>query len=441
MGDMAAVLEPMDSGAEISTGAEASTQPDMGQQAHEEDYYSSKSSKDFSQWLKGLRDADPNNAKWARLAKDSYGRDFALKQLDPKGVDGVRERYALMDSVTYDAPDGSQLKGADAINALQDFARESAQIDEMIASGDPKVLEAFGEDFNDGLAKLAPALLDRVAQANPDAYQEAMTPHVVRALLSGPALQTHNTLVDLLNEKPPAWLPQDKLALFEQERMGKIRDALVGNGKWLNEQIQKAEGKLQANGQPQKQAQTQVDPNKQAEAKLQEHHWKTNIAPGLDKHAETSFNDLFRPFQSRLKLNPEAANAMKADFVASVVKKAAQNPAYMNQINRYHSQRNPDPAQVLNYAKIEFDKHAKSVLQSLVTQRYGAFLNGKPKTATVNQSGNGSTANKGPVGPKEYVVTVKPRSEDVDFKNRRFPELRAQNKFPMKNGRIAVWQH
>ena len=95
-----AVLEPVDSGFEAEVGtpdgessAELSAQTPDSQQATPDDPYSSKSSKEYSAWLKGLKDADPEvNGKFARLSKDNHARLYQLQQMEPRGLDGVRGR-------------------------------------------------------------------------------------------------------------------------------------------------------------------------------------------------------------------------------------------------------------------------------------------------------------------------------------------------------------
>ena len=73
-------------GAEQNEGGE-------GQRTERDDPYSSKASREYSQWLKGLRDSgDPQAAKFARLAKDNHGEMFALRQLEKQGLNGVRLR-------------------------------------------------------------------------------------------------------------------------------------------------------------------------------------------------------------------------------------------------------------------------------------------------------------------------------------------------------------
>ncbi len=369
-------------GAEQNEGGE-------GQRTEQDDPYSSKASREYSQWLKSLRDSgDPQSAKFARLAKDNHGQMFALRQLEKQGLEGVREKYAILDSVIHSDPERGELHGAEAIAALQDSVREMAEVDELLAAGDPKALEALGEDFNEGLAKLAPSILDRVRDSDPEAYAAAVLPHFVQALASSELVSNFNWLVDVLNQAPPQWLTAEQKTAWAADQQQKVI-ALAGNmGKWLNAQAANA-AKLAKPGEGGDKTATRratgkdslSDREAQFNQREQEAHWNTNIAPKLDQHASTKFSELFRPYAKRLNLDAPTANALKMEFSKRVAQTAAKDPAYIGQIKRYRGMRNPDPSTVLNFTKVNFDKHARTVMESLVNERYKPFLTGRPRTA------------------------------------------------------------
>lgn len=434
----------------VDTGGEG-TEPEGGAEpaAQPEDPYSSKASREYSQWLKGLRDSgDPAAAKFARLAKNNHGEMFALRQLEKAGIDGVREKYALLDSVIHNDPERGELKGADAIAALQDSVRSYAELDEQIAAGDPKALESLGEEFNGGLAKLAPAILDRIASSDPEAYAAAVLPHFVKALAGSELVSSFNGLVDVLNEAPPGWLTSEQKTAWAADQQKKVI-ALAGRmGGWLNAQADKA-GKL-PQGAPQNGTGPKRDPLSEREAAFnkreQEAHWNTNISPKLDEHAGKSFAQLFQPYAKRLNLDANTTNALKLEFSKRVATEAAKqvrdpktgklvdNP-YIEQIRRYRAAKNPDPNTVLNYAKVNFDKHAKTTMEALVNERYKPFLNGRPKGAQPGNT-NGS-GNRGPAPvPAKGVQIVSVRPANVDLKRTPIDWIH-QKKYYTTDGKIV----
>ena len=412
-----------------------------GQRAEQDDPYSSKASREYSQWLKGLRDSgDPQSAKFARLAKDNHGQMFALRQLEKQGLEGVREKYAILDSVIHSDPERGELHGAEAIAALQDSVREMAEVDELLAAGDPKALEALGADFNEGLAKLAPSILDRVRESDPEAYAAAVLPHFVQALASSELVSNFNGLVDVLNQAPPAWLTAEQKTAWAADQQQKVI-ALAGNmGKWLNAQAANAaklakpgEGGDKSGARRATGKDSLSDREAQFNQREQEAHWNTNIAPKLDQHAALKFSELFRPYAKRLNLDAPTANALKMEFSKRVAQTAAKDPAYIGQIKRYRGMRNPDPANVLNFTHVNFDKHARTVMESLVNERYKPFLTGRPRTAETS-----STAGRGAPPPAKGVQIVTQKPANIDYKRTTVDMIHAKTYWTTDGKRVQV---
>ena len=409
-----------------------------GQQQTEYDPFESKSARELSAWLKAKRDSgDPLDAKAAKALKDIFGQSYAFKKEFPEGLDSARSVKALVDSVIHQGPDGQELKGAEAIAALQDSVREYAQIDEQLAQGDPAVLDTLGEEFNGGLAKLAPLILDRVAQSDPEAYAAAVLPHFVRALAGSELVSSFNGLVDVLNEAPPAWLTPDQKTAWGRDQMQKVIALAGGMGKWLNAQADKAKALPQGNGNGARSVAKKDSVSEERasfEKERQDHHWNTNISPRLDQHADAQFRALFAPYAKRLNLDVPTTTALKMEFARRVASTAAKDAAYIGQIGRYRAMKNPDPATVLNYAKVHFDKHAKTVLESLVNERYKPFLNQKPRggqPGNQNGAGNGAAPAKG-----IQIVAVKPSPGTYDPRKGTLEDL--HNKiYYLNNGKVV----
>jgi hypothetical protein len=424
-----AVEQPVESVEQPSDGHVESTSTE------EADPYTPKESKAYVDYLKSLRDSgDPQAAKYARLAKDNHSHMYQLKQLEPSGLNGVKEKYALLDSVTH-----GELKGVEAIGAIQDQLATVAAFDERVTQGDLGALDDLSEEMQQGVMKMVPGLLDRMAEQAPEEYGKAILPHLYNSLISSPLASHFNGLIDALQEKPPSWLPEDRKPAWAADQMQRITGRVSSMYQWFETQRKAVEDAKQPQSVPRGTNGAAKQPTEadKANQELQQAHWTTKIQPGLDKHAESRFSELFRPYSQRLKLDQNASADLKQAFTQGVVRKAMANPVYKSQIERYHGQRNPDPATVVNLAKVEFDKHAKSVLESLVKQRYNSFLNGKGKP-TPPAGQNGAAKPAGPVGVKEFVVSVRPQDSDINFKHPDFPAMRAQGKFPLRDGRVAV---
>ena len=426
------VVDQVDTGVDTAVDtAGQETQTDKT----EDDPYSSKASREYSQWLKEMREAakdDPRAAKFLRLSKDNHARLYQLQQTEARGLDGIRETYATVNSVVHQGEDGQELRGTAAIAAIQDELRNVQETDTRLLAGDADALKDLGEKFtNEALPKLAGPILEMVRQSNPEAYAAAVLPHFVEALRSSELVANHNSIVDILNERPPEWLPKEREAAWWADRDRRLGEKIGANSIWLNSQAKKA-GEL-----PKQQAQSTAKPEVSELDTLRKEqetqHWNTNITPKLDQHADKTFNDLLRPYEKRLRLSDAAKADLKSAFVAGVVKKAGANPVYASQIKRYHSQAKPDPNTVVNFAKVEFDKHSKNVMQNLIDTRYKSFLTGKPQVQ--QQAANGTK--RPPVAPGVQIVTVKPAN--IDHKNTPLEWLH-QKKYRLTDGKIVQLQ-
>lgn len=431
------VIDQVDELGQDSDSSNDSTQ-DTTVDVKADDPYSSKSSREYSQWLKALREEkanDPTSAKFARLSKDNHARLYQLQQMEPRGIDGVRETYALLDSVMH-----GELKGRDAIGALQDELRGVQEIDERLFSGDAGALKEMGEEFmQQALPKLAGPILDMVRDTNPEAYSAAVLPHLVGALLAtsqepGGLINSFNGLVDVLNEAPPKWLTPDQKTQWTEDRINRVMGLAGKMGQWFNAQQAKAGELPKTNGQNPVKPSDKPSELDTLRKEQETQHWNTNITPKLDQHADSRFSEQFRAYDKRLRLDANAKADLKSAFIQGIIKKANANSVYASQIKRYHSQSKPDANTVLNFAKVEFDKHAKTVMEGLVNQRYKPFLAG-PQKQQIQQVINGQK--KGPVAPGVQIVTQKPKN--IDFKNTPL-EMLHQKIYKTLDGKTVKWQ-
>jgi len=423
-------LEVQDAPEEVE-GAESPETPESEQQT------GNKLSREYSQWIKnGMDPSHPNAQRFGRMAKDDHARGYALAQIDPRGIDGIRELKAQIDAVEH-----GELRGVQAIQAIQDTLNEVSALDERIVQGDFGVIESFGPEMQAGILKMVPNFLEMQQKSDPEGYAKTLLPHFVSALRESPMVQSFNSLVDALQEAPPQGMPAEAQKWFEQQRWQKASTHINSIAEWLNTQDKQAKA-LQNGNTPQgakPQAPSVQDERTKLDQERQKLHYETNVTPQTNKYADTQFKDLLKPYDSRLKLNDTAKGRLAQDFVSAVIKKANANPVYRSQMDRFYKSRNPDPKQVVNLFKVEFDKHAKSVMKDLVTERYGNFLNarGSQQPAARPAPANGA---KGPVAAREYVVSSRPSSNDIDHQHPKYMELYAQRKYPMKDGRIAVWR-
>jgi hypothetical protein len=402
----------------IETEGTESTEQTEQQSTESDSPYTTKFSREMRAALKAWEAANPDQARYAKQARDNHARLFALTQLEPKGIDGVREKYALLDSLAI-----GDSKGIEAVTAMQEQLAGVEEVDSLLAAGDPRAFEALGEDFNQGLAKLAPAYLDRVRQTDPAAYEAAILPHFVSQLANSDLVKEYNALVDVLNA-------QDDPRLDDATKMKFAISQLSKMGQWMNGLAGKVgEIKPTANTQQSEFEQQRTE----FEREKQQMHWDTRIKPLAVQHENQTFNALFEPYQKRLRLDEGAKADLLQAFKAGLNRVGSADKEYLRQMKIYQGQRNPDPVAVANYVKNAINKHSKAVIESLVKARYSPFLNGKPKTAPVTANGTKPAA---PVAPNVEIRTVKPPMDEIDHRNTPVEWL-AMKKYRLYSGKIV----
>lgn len=383
-------IEPEGTETEVTTETQT-TEP--------ESPYTTKFSREMRAALKQWETANPESARYAKQARDNHARLFALTQLEPKGIDGVREKYALLDSLAV-----GDSKGLEAVTAMQEQLRSIEETDSLLANGDPRAFDALGEDFNKGLAKLAPAYLDRIQKADPAAYEAAILPHFVSTLANSDLVKEYNALVDVLNTQgDPRFDDKTKMqfAISQLAKMGGWLNGLAGKAGELKPQQTSGRDELE-------QQRTEI------ENERQKMHWDANIKPAAAQHENQTFNTLFEPYQKRLRLDEGAKNDLMQAFKRELNRIGSADQAYMRQMAIFRGQKNPDPTSVANVVKNAINKHSKPVMESLIKARYSPFLNAAPKPkAQVN--GNGKP--QPPAGPNVQVVSVKPAMSEIDHRN------------------------
>jgi hypothetical protein len=380
--------------------AETPEAPEQATTDEADNPYTTKFSRDYRAFLNTLKTTNPEAAKFVKQAKDDYARLYELKRIEGRGIDGIRERYATLDGLSH-----GELKGVEALTAIQDRVREAEEVDSYILNGDPKAFAGMGPEFDAGLAKLAPAYLDRLAK-NPEAFQAAILPHVVGQLQQSPVLEQFNYLVDVLNGKYGR--------LDDATKLERTYDALRQMGEGFNGLGQKAQqAKLPAAADP-KASEFEQERTK-FEQERQTHHWQTKIEPLVDSQRQKLFNQFFDPYQKRLKLNDTGTKALATSFRQGIIDAARNDKDFQRQYKAFKSQKSPDPTTVSNYVNAWMGQRAKAIVDAQVSERYGNFLNAKPKAVPIQQ--RPGTANRGPVAPNVEVRSVKPPMEEIDHRN------------------------
>ena len=192
--------------------------------------------KEYSNWIKSLKE-DGEAGKHFKRIKGDHERLQSLLRLEPKGIDGVRSRYDTLNQIAH-----GDKTGMDAVTSIQEALAESQTMLDAIAQGD---IKSLADDQRDGILRMAPSLLDHLADTTPDAYTALLAPHFWQAIESSPLAGYYSGMVDVLNEKPPAYLTKEQIPQWTIEHVGRIGNMVRGMGQWFTELQKRAEGTQQ----------------------------------------------------------------------------------------------------------------------------------------------------------------------------------------------------
>lgn len=383
--------------------------------------------KEYSNWLKGLKE-DGDAGKFYKRLKGDHERLQELRRIDPKGLDGVRSRYETLNGIAH-----GDKTGIEAVQSIQEALAESQTMLDALAQGD---ISQLPEEHQDGVLRMAPSIIDHLADTNPEAYAALLTPHFWQAIESSPLAQYYSGMVEVLNEKPPEWLTKEQLPQWTLDHVGRITNMARGMGQWFTDLQKKAQGA--ADGKQATTTGTTAEKNTSGNPQF----WQQSVYPQTNAHAEETFGKELRPWAEKLakagiRLSDAKKQALAQEMVQSVSSLAAKNQNYMAQMKRFNSQRSPDAASVISTFKSEFNRHAKSVLEGLIRRDYGQILEKGTKTVTKPATPGAKTVTSAQPGVK--MVSIKPSRDRIDFQ-RTPTDWIYQNKWRMKDGSVVQYR-
>jgi hypothetical protein len=383
----------MDVGLDLDTGSGDQVTETTAAETPDPQETANKFSKEYRDYLRGIRDSqakeNPNVLKYVKTAYDSYGRMEALRQLDPKGIDGVRETYSLIQAAG----------GPQAITEMQQKISESEAQNALIASGDPKAFDALGEDFNEGLAKLAPHYLDRLMKISPEAYSNALLPHLMTSLTRSELVPVLDAMIEDIQNS----------GYDEKTKLARLSQHLTKASQWFNQQQQRA-GQLKQAPAADPNADKFQQERSEFEKQKTEHFWSTQVSPDVARFENDTLERLFKPYQDRLKLNDQAKAALFSDFKRGLSEAGQKDENYKRQMGLYRASKTPDAQAIKSFVQTNISKYAKQVVDAATSSRYGNYLNARPGPRPGQARAAASSGASAPT-----IVMTKPSTTEIDW--------------------------
>jgi hypothetical protein len=352
--------------------------------------------------VRKLSEEHPEQAKLLKqLADEHFKTESTYKKLfaTPEEATTAKE---LIDAVG----------GVDGVRGLQERVGAYDANDELLNVGDPKILDDLFKQFPDGIAKLAPSYLDKLATSNPQVFNETMAPYVL-GLLSQNGVINH--VKSMLNETDASRLPSmvNQLATWLDNQIKGVNSLKTtpqgGNGK---------ADPLEAERAAIREERHQIFLNKAQDAGM------AKIAP--------VFNSIIAQQTKNFKLSESQVEHYKTTLDAKVWKNLNANPNYDKQLKIRLSNKNVTPESIAEYQAQEFNRVAKELAFDTAKNIFGS-----PKNVTSTKKAVATspvTAGKTIMlakEPSDKLIDWSKPSAEIDFIN---------NTATLKDGRKVQWR-
>ena len=336
--------------------------------------------------LKAIRDAvkafeaaNPELGKHLKTLLDNEGRIRAYQETYPD-VETARTVKAAIDAL-------GGMDGVTELSALKDHVDD---INAKWDAGDPAALETLFEDGGEGAVKILPHYMNRAEKANPQAFGEAVRPHLVRSLQASNFEGVLSALMKETADKPAA---KD------------IVDSIVG---WYNDQKRLSEkSNLDALAPEREKLDKQRGELSQKEYKLFESEVGREVTP----HIHKTFSDNMKSYLAN-DTRPLAAKQDIARAWLSEMGKAMEKD--QKQIAQMLKSKSRNKDGIVNFAKTRVNAVAKQVTDEIV-KRYG-LKPGKAATQPAAKPGEEPPLTGNGSSPKTPIrVKDRPSDDSIDW--------------------------
>ena len=315
---------------------------------------------EWSKAMKELRELYPDKADMLTKLRDNWGRYGAVSELAPKGVEEIRGWKSTVDA----------LGGPEAAAELMQRAANMDEVDSKIEAGDYSVVGELPESLQKGFYQMIPDALADLSEKDPQAFEKAVAPHFAAAL-AGTGMEDH------LKEMYKAAGDNEPLKALISKQWEWYQRAIQGTGKMTT-------GAKSADPQVAR-LQAELDTRRQADDQA----FTAGIVDTTNKHVATVFDREAAVYLKQLNLSDAQKSDLADSFNVKLVDKLANDAAFQKQLGAYKSLKSRNPETVNSYIRGKIEESAKSIMDGLVTARYG----GMKKKAPPPEPGTKTTDN------------------------------------------------
>jgi hypothetical protein len=301
--------------------------------------------------LKQLREAHPEMAKELDALRNSFGHADAYRQVFPTPQD-ARTAHADLQSL-------ADLGGVAGVKQQLDNVDE---IDNLLADGDPAVLDKIAEFAGEGLNKLVPTILDRLESSDAAAYAAAVSPHVIKGVIASglpKAIGDLNYCLEMANMKGAS-------AEFQGEWNKKADNLLTQITTWaksLKEPAKADPTKVPA-------ADVKLTAREQAIQQKEQQYFNNEVKTATATHIDGGIGKELTPYLSRVKL-PETAKADLIDGIKNEMGRLAfADKKYQDDLKALKGAKKPDAGKIAAFINAKAAQLTAQAVKTVFNKRY-----------------------------------------------------------------------
>ena len=358
--------------------------------------------------IKTLSETAPEHAGTLKELGNSYFREQAYKQAFPTPQEATNAKQ-LIEGI-------GGVEGAAALTQrIQGYDAQDAALKE----GSPEVLDAFFKDFPEGAAALAPHYLDRLSQANPQAFKDAIAPHAI-AMLEQAGIGNH--LLAIQNETDPA------------RQKGLINQL----AEWFKGQSANVAQIKQNSTQAKNPAAEKLAKDREALDTEKETIFKSAVQGKVNTAVEAPIKSTVEQYTKTNKWNEKQAANFRTTLENTVIAEMQKDDTFNKQVNLRYANKTRTHDTVASYISGEFNRRMKDQafkVSQEVNVLYGKQAGVKPGTGQVKPT----TAQTAP-GGGPMLVSQRPPDSELDF-NRPDAEMNLiKGRAWTKGGKFVTWR-
>lgn len=353
--------------------------------------------------IKAASEAVPEQAEALKTLAASHFRAEAYSKVFAK-VEDAQAAKTFIDAVG----------GIDGFQQIQQRMQGYDAQEAGMESGDPAVLEAFFKDFPEGAASLAPHYLEKLAQANPEAFTNTIAPHAM-GMLARAGMADH--LANMAAETDPARLKA--MAAQADQWMKQQKQVIDGIAKPVTKNPMDDKLKAREEGIRQK----------------EDGFFQTQIDAQVNQRSSAQVEKTVEQYAKNYKLNDVQKSRFAASVVQRIVNDMLADDTFKKQdaIRKGSKDRNVD--NVASYRSSEFLRRLPDVAFKEAQELWGANKGAGQPTGVVKPGGPKTAAGGGPL-----LISRAPDISELDMSKDPRQLLFIGNKGYRRDGTFVTWK-